>query len=309
MRKLSIFSFALLLVFGCKDNNGDGGNTGGGTYPTDNLDLSEQVRSLLITNYGPSDQGSLGFEVIRLRNESTFRDDLNHMSLVSAQGHPLYSITADSIRTNFLSLLAPSFVVDYQNVSPANLEEAVDAELNKKPILAVAHKVSENDTAWIVDNKVKFFKDTASSGIFIQTYLLAKIKAQDYGTVNLNAAIVNNLTKKVDDATIWDLTVPNLDTSANAITTGDDYYHQWVMVQGFNPVNTWGVQLATYWPFGADFYKKDVIGTRDTPIRHFFLKPKKGTIPYDIEPQFLTVVWILNPFTGNWEYLNSYQTN
>jgi len=310
MRKLTIFSLAFLMLLGCEEGNdgGDGGNNGNGTYPTDGLRLTEQVRSLLLTNYGPGDQGSVGFEVFRLRNEASFGNDLNHMSLVVAQGHPLYSITADTIRANFLNLGIPSFVIDFEGISPANLEDAVEAEINKKPILSVAHAVSSNDTAWIVDNKVKFYKDTLSSGIFIQTYLLAKIKAQDYGAVNLNAPQVTNLTKIVDNATLWDLEIPNLDSSANAINKNDEYFHQWVILKGFEE-STWGKQLGTYWPFGPDFYKNDVIGTKDTPIRHYFLKPKKGDYPYDFDPQFISVVWILNPFSGNWEYVNSYQSN
>lgn len=310
MRKLTIFSLVFLMLLGCEEENGggDGGDNGNGNYPTDGLPLPQQVRSLLLTNYGPGDQGSVGFEVIRLRNESSFGNDLNHLSLVVAQGHPLYSITADTIRANFLNLSPPSFVVDFEGISPADLENAVEAEINKKPILSVAHAVTSNDTAWIIDNKVKFYKDTLSSGIFIQTYLLAKIKAQDYGAVNLNAPAVSNLTKIVDNATLWDLDVPNLDSSANAISENDEYFHQWVLLEGFED-NTWGKQLGTYWPFGPEFYENDVIGTEDTPIRHYFLKPEKGDYPYEFDPQFISVVWILNPFSGNWEYVNSYQSN
>ena len=311
MRKLTILGLVFLMLFGCKkENNGDDDkNNGSGNYPTDGLPLPEEVKSLLLTNYGPSDQGSVGFEVARLRNESSFDKNLNHLSLVVNPGSPLYSITADTIRANFLNLPAPSFVVDFEAVNPLDLETAVEAEMNKKPVLSVAHAVSSNDTAWIIDNKVKFYKDTLSSGVFIQTYLLAKIKAEDFGSVDLNAGQVSNLTKKVDNATLWDANVPNLDSSANAINKNDDYFHRWVLLQAFEENNTWGVQLGTYWPFGPEFYRNDVIGTKDTPIRHYFLKPEPGDYPYTFEPQFISVVWILNPFSGNWEYANSFQTN
>lgn len=307
MRKLTIFSFAFLLLLGCKKKDSDNDTTTP-SYPTDNLELPAAVRSLLLTNYGPSDQSSVGYEVSRLRNESSFGGNLNHLSLVVNVGNPLYSIMADTISTNFLSLGTPAFVVDFQGVSPLDLEDAVEAETMKNPILSVAHSVSSNDTAWVVDNKVKFFKDTTSSGIFIQTYLLGQIRAQDFGAVDLNAGIVSNLTKKVDGATLWDATVPNLDSSANAIEKNDDYYHNWVLLKGFQENKAWGVQLGTYWPFGPQFFENDVIGTADTPIRHYFLKPEKGDYPFEFSPQFITVVWILNPFTGNWEYVNSFQS-
>lgn len=310
MRKLIIFSLAFLMLNACEkdDGDGDGGSSGGTNYPTDGLPLPEQVRSLLLTNYGPSDQASVGFEAIRLRNESSFGDNLNHLSLVVNTASPLYSITADTIRANFLNLGTPAFVVDFEGISPADLEDAVEAETNKKPMLSVAHAVTSNDTAWIIDNKVKFYQDTLSSGIFIQTYLLGKIRAQDFGGVNLNAGQVNNLNKIVDNATLWDADIPNLDSSANAVSKNDEYYHQWVLLESYDETS-WGEQLGSYWPFGPEFYINDVIGTSDTPIRHYFLKPEKGDYPYEFDPQFITVVWILNPFSGNWEYVNSFQSN
>lgn len=308
MRKLTLFGLAFLLLLGCKKKNG-GDGTDTPDYPTNDLELSAQVKSLLLTNYGPGDQSSIGFEVSRLRSESSFGGNLNHMSLVVNGGNPLYSIIADSISSNFLSLGTPGFVIDFNAINPLDLENAVEAEINKKPILSVAHKVSSNDTAWVVDNKVKFFKDTISSGIFIQTYLLGKIRAQDFGSVDLNAGQVGNLTKKTDDATFWDVTVPNLDSSANAINKNDAYYHNWVLLKSFGETSTWGLQLGTYWPFGPQFFKNDVIGTEDTPIRHYFLKPEKGDYPFEFSPQFITVVWILNPFSGNREYVNSFQSN
>ena len=305
MRKLIIFGFALALAVGCEKNKG-GEEPSTPDFPTNDLELKNQVNSLLLTNYGPNDQGSVGYEVARMRNESSFGGRLNHLSLVVNPTSPLYNIMADTIRTNFLNLGTPAFVVDFQPVNPADLETAVEAEMNKKAILSVAHKVSSNDTAWIVDNKVKFFKDTISSGIFIQTYMIAKIKAQKYNTIDLNAGQITNLTRRTDDVSYWDASIPNLDSSSNAVSKGDVYFHRWVLVDGFG-LNTWGTQLATYWPFGPNFFKNDVIGTEDTPIRHHFLKPEKGTIPYEFSPQFITVVWILNPFSGNWEYVNSYQ--
>ncbi len=307
MRRLIILAFAFLLALSCKKKTEPGGSTGS-SYPTDNLDLPSEVKSLLITNYGPGDQGSVGYEVARLRNESSFDDNLNHLSLVIAQGHPFYSIDADSINKNFLSLGVPSFVVDFMGTNPTDLEVAVEAETNKKAILSVAHKVTTTDTAWVVDNKVKFYQDTVSSGIFIQTYMLGKVRAKTYKTLNLNAATVPNLTKIVDFESFWDSEVPNLDSSANAISKNDEYYHQWILLDGFQE-NTWGVQLGSYWPFGPHFFKNDVIGTSDTPIRHYFLFPEDGDYPFEFTPQFISVVWILNPFSGNWEYVNSYQSN
>lgn len=307
MRKLALFAVLSLFIVSCDNDDDDNGSDSNTGYPTDDLALPNRVNSLLLTNYGPADQATLSYEVARLVNESSYGGQLNHLSLVVAQGNPLYSITADTIRANFLNLGVPAFVVDFEGVTPLGLPDAVEAETNKNPLLYVAHEVTSNDTAWVVDSKVKFFKDTTSSGIFIQTYLLGQIRAREYDNVNLNAASVSNLTTIRDMETFWDATVPNLDSSANAINENDPFFHRWVLLEGFQG-DTWGTQLGSYWPFGPEFFKNDVIGTRDTPIRHYFLKPEKGDYEFSFSPQFLTVVWILNPFTGNYEYVNSFQS-
>ncbi|MDZ7846792.1 MAG: hypothetical protein U5L96_08470 [Owenweeksia sp.] len=51
-----------------------------------------------------------------------------------------------------------------------------------------------------------------------------------------------------------------------------------------------------------------MIGTEDTPIRHYFLKDIRDNYEFDFQPQFISVVWILNPMTSSWEYLNSYSS-
>lgn len=284
-------------------------------YTTDGLPLPMEKKALLLMGYSSGSAATINYEIFRQLSEAEYGAKLNHLSLGIVEGNIFYSPEADTIRTNFLSLTPPSFVVDFEEVSGAEVFDAIESSISTAPLLSVAHKVSENDTAWIVDNKVKFFQDTSSAGIYIETYMLGRIRAKTYeGDVNLNVAEVADLTSRKDSASFWATDVMSLDSTKNVISSGDEYYHQWVLMRGFNPKSAWGKQLGSYWPFGGEFFRGDVIGTRDTPIRHHFLKEPKldgddVEIPYDFEPQFITVVWALNPFTSAYEYVNSYATD
>lgn len=309
--KRILFVFAVICsITACKEDNGTdpGENTG---YPTDGLTLEKSKKSMLIMNYDMTSQATISFEIIRKLNEEMFGDNLNHVSFVSNPGMPLHSPVADTLM-NFFGVdisMAPSFVLETKEVMLNEVSEAVEMSINEKPFMAVAHKVSENDTAWVIDNKVKIFKDTATFAIFIDTYMLVNIDAKKYDTLDLRMPELKDFTKNTDNTSMWAIQIPNADTSAYVTQVGEQYVHPYIFVDNYSE-NPFGEKLSDINPFGFQYQENDVLGTRYTPIRHYFLKEdykmldKKG-----IRPQFLSVVWFLDPFTGNYNYINSYMSS
>lgn len=308
MKKIFFVGMMSLAMLGCEDDEPIVETP----YPTDDLDLRKRKKELLVTGYAPGNAASVNYEIFRQINEYVYGERLNHLSLVFAPGHPLYTETADSVRSNFFGLTPPFFVVDNQEVSVAEVGDLLEDKLEVQPVLDVAHNVMENDTAWIVDSKVKFFEDTASAGMFIQTYMVANIQAKNYPQANLNVPVIQDLIVHQDSVSYWATNIFNEDSSETIIAEGDPYYHNWLVITAHNKNAVWGTNLGEYWPFGGEFYNGDVMGTKDTPIRHVFekeeVRDEDDGFPFEFEPGFVTVVWIFNPYTLAFEHVNSFST-
>ncbi len=302
MKKLFTLGLIAFSILACKEDPPPVADT----YPTDGLPLEEKTRAMLIVGYEPTSPASISYDILRKINEDVYGKSLNNISLVSGGllGNPLAGLLA----ANFGSPAAPYALLNGEQAFMPELVDEIEDVLEEKPLLSVAHKVSSNDTAWIVDSKVKFFKDTLTAGIFIETYMLAKIEARQYDMVDLRIPEVKDFIKNTDEASVWQQDIPNIDSSSFVVKNGDIYNHNYILLSNFNESDPFGTQLGEYWPFGGEFIEGDVIGTRDTPIRHHFLKPEEGDFDFDFKPQFITVVWMVNPFTSAYDYVNSYST-
>lgn len=317
MKKILLFSTLIAAVIACKPSDDPIIEK---TYPTDGLPLEEQKNVLVLTGIDSENSVSALFEYFRLQNEDEYKGDLNTMSFLTTPYGNLFSSYADSIMMNFQSPFAPYFVVNGQEVFFSELDTEIKRASRQKPLLAVAHAVSSNDTAWIVDNKVKFFNDTTSDDINIDTYMLIKLKAREYKvnssvTIDLKMMeqkdLIKNPALPLPRESQWDLNVVSKDSSKTLVSKGSSYYYDNILLEKFDSVNVWGTSIGSYWPFNGEFYKGDIIGTKDTPIRHYFKKPAEMTTeeqPFEYDIKFLTIVWVRNPSTGSYEYVNSYST-
>lgn len=310
MKRIAILAFGLLLFSACEDDPVVTDNS----YPTDGLALSEVRTSILLNSYNPS----LGFvsETGRLLAEDAYPNTFTHLSLVNDPGSPLYSAIADSIYLNQPLAAGPSFYVNDQTVDPALLLQSIDDAQGKRPIAVVNHAVTTNDTAWIIDSKVQFFRDTVNPGFRIATYMATTIKAKNYNGlgINLNTNPASGLVKVENDATLWEVELDNSDTTRKLTAVNDTFMHRNVMVKNFNPESAWGFSFEEYSPFGQSFSEGDIIGTRTTPIRHYFLRPESGESEahdpgYDYSPSFITIIWVQNQDTDKYEYINSVMTS
>lgn len=309
MKRIAILAFGLLLFSACEDDPVVTDNS----YPTDGLALPEVRTSILLNSYNPS----LGFvsETGRLLAADAYPGAFTHMSLVNDGASPLYSAIADSIYLNQPLAAGPSFYLNDQTVDPALLLQSVDDAQGKRPIAVVNHKVTTNDTAWIIDSKVKFFRDTVNPGFRIATYMATSLVAKNYPGLgfNLNTNPAQGLVKNVGDATLWEVDLDNIDSTRKITTANDTFMHRNVMVKNYNPESAWGTSFEEYSPFGQSFSEGDVIGTRTTPIRHYFLRPESGDSDahdpgYAFSPSFVTIIWVQNQDTDKYEYVNSVMT-
>lgn len=309
MKRIAILAFGLLLFSACEDDPVVTTNS----YPTDGLALPEVRTSLLLNSYNPS----LGFvsETGRLLAADAYPGAFTHLSMVNDPASPLYSAIADSVYLNQPLAAGPSFYLNDQTVDPALLLPSIDDAQGKRPIAVVNHSVQTNDTAWLVDVKVKFFRDTVNPGFRVATYMATSIKAKNYPGlgINLNTNPSSGLVKNENDATLWETELDNIDSTRKLTAVNDTFMHRNVLVKNYNPESAWGTSFEEYSPFGQSFSIGDVIGTSTTPIRHYFLRPESGDSDahdpgYEFNPSFITIIWVQNQDTDKYEYINSVMT-
>lgn len=308
MKKLSFLLGSLLLITACKDDDDSTDVNNNDNVIT----VAAEQNALLMLGYTNNTEASVSFHRVRLIAEDLYEDNLDHISVVDSSIGDLGQTAGDSMVLFFGFAGPPTFKIGAEDVDPDKPITEPEFIIAKKPLANVNQRITENDTAWVVDAKVKFFKDTiGGANIKIQTYLLGNIEARKNDAKNFDVTQAG--TQQVitnDNKTVWNESVLNIDSSATLAEKGDIYVHQYVLLKKFN-VTPVGRALDTYWPFGSSYIANDVIGTADTPIRHYFLKDDQLGVrfpPYDFEPEFLTVLWIQNPVSGSWEYLNSVQS-
>ncbi len=309
MKRILLLALGLSTIVACKDDPAPAPSG----YPTDGLALPETKNALLINSYLPM----VGYatDIPSLIAEDAFAGQINMLNVVNDANNPLYSRISDSLALNQPLQMAPAHYVNDETFSFDGLIGAIDNANKRRPIAAVNHAITSNDTAWIVDSKVKFFRDTVNQGFRIETYMLANVRAREYdnSSIDLKVNPSDGIVRTVGNASRWAFELQNFD-STRTLTTRDDFYvHRQIMARNFNPESAWGFPFTDYSPFGQAFSVGDIIGTRTTPIQHFFMKPGSGsTLAYepgfDYIPSFLTVIWVLNEDTFKYEYINSVLT-
>lgn len=311
-KTLALFS-VLAFLTACEDEPTE---TTGPSYPTNNLVLTAEANSLFTVPYAPSSPAIIGPEVLRLIAEDDLKGGLNHMALDSDPNSPLFSAIADTLVDSLGVGSIPSLLLNGE-MALLSLDILADIKAfnQRKPVASVAHKVTKNDSAWIVDSKVKFWKDTAGSGFMIETYMMVNAPAVNYSAkgIDLQPPSVNGFILSGDSLTTWVTDIPNIDSTGTVVKEGDPYIHYAVLQEkGSRDVaGVFGRPLAEYTPFGPNFNENDIIGTRTTPIQHYFLRPGNDDTPNDdidyvFTPGFLTVIWYKDPMTMSYSYVNSY---
>lgn len=294
-------------MISCKDDDEPTVNT----FPTESISLSPETNSLIMLEYSSTSSQAAQSDLIRANLESQFPVNIVHFSLPSNTADPLYSNWADSLSDHFGGKPAFTFLLNGSAKTIAEVQASVDAisdNVNTKPLLSVGHKSFTNDTSWVVDVKVGFFKDTVSPFLYIETYFLADIVATSYdgGALDLklrpNSALVSN----VGETTEWLKDTWSLDTTTLLFPAASAYVHKRVFLGNYNSENVFGTNLSTYSKFGAEFFNGDNIGLRQNPIRHYFLKSDYDHLDFTFTPRFVTVVWNYDFIDQEYEYVNSY---
>lgn len=318
MKKILLLSTIIALSFSSCDPDDETPISKG--YVTDGLSLPQEKNVLLMMGTSLQNPGTGVNEAIRLVATDEYLGRVNTFNLLNSNADKYYDTYADTIMMNFQSPSSPFIVVNDEEVNPIelpSLSSALKLATKGKPVLAVSHKVTENDSSWVVNHKVKFFQDTAYDQFFIDTYMLAKLKAQYYnpGATNQSNLRIPSSNKLIVNPPVpmesqWDIDVPNLDSSKVLAKKGEAFYHQNLFIDKYDSTSTWGPQLGSYWPFGGEFYAGDIIGTKDTPIIQYFLKDKSMAEIYGAyEIKFMSIVWVRNPLTGTMEHVNSYTSD
>lgn len=310
MKRFALLALSVLSLAACKDDPAPTASS----YPTDGLALPQVKNAMALTSYLPT--AGVATQIPSLIFKDAYQENFNYVNVVNNPTSPFYSPIADSITFNQPLQAPPSFYLNDQSADLLNIPaaaEAIDVALKKKPVASVNHKVTITDTAWVVDSKVKFWKDTANNGFRIATYMVASVKAAMYPNVNLLLNPSTGVIKTENDMSIWETAIPSLDSTSNVVSPGDIFYHQNILVKNFNEESAWGFPFTEYTPFGESFSAGDVIGTSTTPIRHYFPKPDSkidGAFEPDFEftPAFITVIWCQNADTYKYEYINCVMT-
>lgn len=315
MRKIALLVLIFTSLASCKDDEEPTPVAG---YPTDDLVFTEQTNSLLLFSYNTNSGVTASYELIRKLVEDRFGDTLNHMSLVYDSNLPLFSTSADTLSQILSVGLAPDFYYNQYAYNPSIFDilvSDISAFNKRKPIASISHAVTKTDSAWIVDNKIKFWKDTSGSHFTVETYYLNDVVAASYWSslgIDLRIGSVNGVVNQGDSISTWEENFYNLDSSNLIVTAGERYVHNYVMVDNFSESSVFGDPISDYTPFNL-FSFNDVIGTSSTPIRHYFLRPGHDDDPsddilYEFEPVFLSVIWAYDALDGTYTAINSYMS-
>jgi len=311
MKRIALVLLSVITLASCEDDP----VVSTSTFPTDGLALPQVKNTLMMTSYMP--MSGYSTQVFNIALADAFPGTYNGINLVNDGANVLYTAISDSIAWNQPLQAAPSlYLNDATVLDPSNLLEDVTKAQEKRPIAAVNHVVTNTDSAWVIDSKVQFFRDTTNAGFRIETYMLVNAIAANYPTAGINLTTNPSAGVMVtqNDLSVWDVEIFGLVDTTKALTTkGQPYYHQNVLVRNSNPESAWGYPFTEYSPFGQSFSDGDIIGTRTTPIRHYFGKPDSDidgafTADYEFTPSFITIIWVQNESTFKYEYVNSVLT-
>ncbi|MGB0176858.1 MAG: hypothetical protein ACPF9D_06815, partial [Owenweeksia sp.] len=271
MKKFTLLFLVVTAALSCKKD--DGGGPSEPPYPTDDLVLEEKTNSLMLMPYAPGDKSKLPNQVFCELLEYEYEGTFSHLNIVTGMGHPFNFPVADSIATHFGYPKQGIFTLNGQVLDPEEVPDVIELTELEKPTVAVAHKVMDTDTAWVVDAKVKFLRDTSSVNFTIETYMILDVPAEKYDKYDLRYPKTEGVTDLNDDFSFWIKNIVSFDSTETVIAANDPYIHHNILYKNFNSRNSFGTKLSEINPLGGEFFKNDVYGTRFTPIRHYFKKP------------------------------------
>lgn len=312
MKKILLFSALVTMLASCGEDDPKSVVNTGPSTPV------QEYNALLLMGSDITNPSSATYEEARIQALDVYGDRLNTLHMVSGIAYPAY---ADSIMMNFQSPASPYFVLGNTEVFPLDLISETKIALREKPLLALSNKVTQNDTAWVIDHKVKFFMDTVTTDIYIDTYMLGRSKARKYSTNKIGTTydirmaatqkLIKNPAVPLPPESQWDKNIVSDDLTKILVNKGESFYYENQFVDKFDSTSAWGFSLGNYWPFGGEFFKGDIIGTNDTPIRHYFkkfnsLNAASPDYVTNTEYTFMSIVWMRDPVTGSFVYVNSY---
>ena len=320
MKKLVSVSLLLVLLAGCDDNK-NGNETNDFDYPTATLNLERETRVMLTQLVNPNSPLTALNTVLTAQVDYELGDSQTALGLPSQAQALGINPWADTMAAQLmLSQPSPSLAVNMTPVGQNELEtvpELAGIANNANPVASVKHRVREDDTAWVVYNKVKFWKDVLGDEFRIATYLLYDIPAVRYQSQNLDLRYqqVDDLVNRGDSICSWATDVPNADSTATVFGQGETFAYRSVMVSPFGN-RTFGIPVLDYTVFGPSLFRNDIYGTESTPIEHHFVKPEAfetDTIEanFNYEPAFLSVIWAVQDSMGTIqkaEYVNSFMS-
>lgn len=276
------------------------------SYPTDGLTLKQEQKLILHVKGSLGTSNTASFSALQQLIGGTYGSNIVTTSSFE-MGELLHTEYSDTL-ANQLKASMPGIYIKGENAITWD-EERIEKELAREPLLAVAHRGGENDTAYYTDVKVKFFRDTSSTVIYVNSFLLSDFKATDDGMLNLTLPPFNGIVKNVGDQTVYDNDFYNADSSV-VIKKGDAYMHRDVALAANPHIFSRGINLALdINPFAQEFYEGDILGTEFTPIRIYIRKPQTldPLVEEKISPKFLTIVWTADFENGGYKILNCYK--
>ncbi len=301
MKKILLLIVPLVfLAMSCKDD-GDGPSTG---YITSNLNVSEEQKLLYINASDLSQPSTATYRIFSEIAENDYPGRVISLQLFNNMNSPFFSDYSDSI-FSYLGYAAPSGYIQGEQVDLIDPETQFNRLSREKPFVGVSHAITENDTAWIANVKIRFFDDTTTSALYVQSYVLGTFRAElNDSAVDMRQAGFPDLVIEQNNQNFWDRDVNSLaDTAKRIITKGDPYFHENVLLYGTGSL--FGKKVDEFNPFGSIFYTNDVLGTQSTAIKNFIEKPTMEP-DFSYEINFVTILWMFNVIDGNWEYVNGY---
>jgi thiol-disulfide isomerase/thioredoxin len=305
MKKIGLLLMAGVLAFAsCKTEEPEAEKT----FPTDGLTVEEKQRVLVIEQTGAWCQYCPNGAEILTEMIGEHGDDI--LGLAVHNGDKLTLPVGGLLDNNYPASGVPNFFVMNEDAGQ-DPGSKIPNYITDVPVFGAAHNVVVTDTAYNVYVKVQVFKDAFGEDFLVNSYLvLDGVLAKDYGSgINLQqtSSVASVQTGSGSTPTKWtkDAALVN---GVPLIKAGDNYYHTEVLYTPAKTINPWGKPLADANPFGTDFLKGDILGTRHTPI--LLSIPRTSLAPFETSLSVVTIVWRLRTDgSGAYDYVNGYMSH
>lgn len=312
--KLTPWKNALVIPFiaiGLVACEPDDNTPGPDSYPTDDLNVeqSQSVYLAEMTNVtcGDCPVTQEAMEIAKAR----YPDNIVPISIHTTDTFANYpGIVLEEALGNDQSNPVKLFIQGVQ-VTSDPFVEIENIITNQPPLVSVMHAVRENDTAWLVYPKIKFFQDNTED-LFIQSYvLLDGVVARDYGAFNLTQAANDPRIQQGSggNPTVWVANGGEVDSVTYLYSQGSVYQHHDVIYNhGYSDTTDYGISLTEINPLENNYFIGDIFGTQYIPIEIAIRKPDydmASAVGADLK--FVTIIWSRTEATPPiFTYVNGY---